>query len=130
MTCVGLFWFLFVVSFGVGGYWVGSRIGALSGVIGAVLGLAAGFGVIVCIWRLLELLDKWRPPRPSCRNGVCRFDDYDLIRLTDQGGVFRCGCGDEYQRAGRRFMLLHPDGTVEPYMVKPGTLRRWEPDTA
>jgi hypothetical protein len=73
-------------------------------------------------------------PFPSCCNGKCRdITAYEwrigYIYGRKEWGVYhyRCRCGDEYIREGKRFLRVLPDGSKEPYMILTG-FRKWEKD--
>jgi len=87
-------------------------------------------GALLLIGMVAVLIERGWFPR--CHNGVCTgdwrtmFGDYELAQFGDNFG-FRCKCGFEYMKEGRRFMRRRPDGSLEPYMVwKP--FRGYVPD--
>lgn len=102
------------------------------GLIGYVIGLPTGVAVMLGIlsgasltWTYIRgLLFRGVPALPVCRNGCCRGG-----RLSDPGDYkidwndnwtvrgFRCRCGDTYQKIGRRFVELAPDGSFKPYLI-------------
>lgn len=106
------------------------RWGWAGALLGLIVGFAGIFGalyLILTIWVIAE-----RGWFPCCHRGICcgnwrdPLGDYDIVRFGDDHG-YRCKCGFEYMKKGRRFMLRRPDGTLEPYMVwKP--LRGFVPD--
>jgi hypothetical protein len=125
-TPLGLPYLLLILSTAIGGatlgmvardhfatHWLGLLIGAP---VGAVVG-AVVFVVSVRA-RIRYLL-----PLPCCRNGVCKIFERDytyargrIIGWLDPGLYhFRCACGDDYLRRGRRFMLIASDGAPIPY---------------
>lgn len=118
--------------------WMGSRFGLL----GYVIGLPAGAAMILLIlsgaaltWTYIQgLLFTGVPGFPVCRNGCCRGG-----RLADPGVYtivwnddwtvrgFRCRCGDVYQKIGRRFVEVAPDGSFKPYLIW-SRVKGWRPD--
>jgi hypothetical protein len=73
-------------------------------------------------------------PFPFCRRGKCHsIEDYrwyiDAIFGRVGRGVYlyKCKCGDEYIREGKRFMEILPDGTKRPYK-KLVSFRKWADD--
>ncbi len=83
----------------------------------------AGFaGAYLLSWAALLTLNVLLKPWPECRQGRCRsFRDYVWMRGTvfgwEKGGRFRyrCKCGDEYLRDGRKFLRVLGDGTTRGY---------------
>lgn len=78
-------------------------------------------GALFLIGMVADLIERGWFPR--CHKGVCTgdwwtmFGDYDMVRFGEDDFGYRCKCGFEYMKKGRRFMLRRPDGTLEPYMV-------------
>ncbi len=116
---------------GLGWGWIGY-------VFGPSLGAAAML-VILCAAVATGLLIRNRlfrgiPWLPVCGNGCCRggwlaaLGDYKPV-WNEDGTVrgFRCRCGITYQKVGRRFVELAPDGSFRPYLVWDG-LKGWLPD--
>jgi len=91
--------------------------GALLGLPLGFIGILGGLNIIAMVGVLIE-----RDWLPRCHQGVCSgdwrtmFGDYDIVRFGDDFG-YRCRCGIEYMKEGRRFMRRRPDGSLEPYMV-------------
>jgi hypothetical protein len=90
-------------------------------------------GVFFIIWivSLSRLLLFF--PFPICRNGkCCDINTYcwtfGSIYGRQKWGVYfyQCHCGDEYIRDGKKFYLLHPDGSKQPYMELT-SFRTWTP---
>jgi hypothetical protein len=112
------------------------------GYIGYVIGLPAGAAMMLVIlsigtlaWTYVRgLLFSGVPGFPVCRNGCCRGG-----RLADPGDYttvwnddwtvrgFRCRCGDVYQKVGRRFVEVAPDGSSKPYLIW-SRVMGWRPD--
>lgn len=67
-----------------------------------------------------------------CESGLHRGEpgtvlgDYDSVHEGDEW-YYRCPCGHEYAKVGRRFMRRRPDGALAPYMVWK-LLRGYVPD--
>lgn len=111
---------------------LGHVFGAFGYVLGFLVAVVAGF---LLTWLVLVTLNVWLNSRPDCRRGKCRtFRDYVWKRGTVYGrerdGTFRyrCRCGDEYVRDGRRLLELLKDGTTRPYKRYKGR-GRWVSDT-
>jgi hypothetical protein len=138
MTLFELLNFLLVVGFVISGVLVGQNLFGWPGAVGGfALGVAAGLLRLDGIYRiggyLEDMLYRGRPRRPVCKNGTCHLYDYkaawEEIVAGPRRYMFRltCHCGTSYQRLGRRFMVVLPDGSLEPYMVwRP--FRGWFPD--
>jgi hypothetical protein len=108
--------------------WMGNRFGYL----GYVIGLPSGAAVMLVIlsglavtWTYIQgLLYSGVPGFPVCRNGCCRGGrladpgDYTIV-WNDGCNVrgFRCRCGHVYQKVGRRFVEVTPDGSFKPYLI-------------
>jgi hypothetical protein len=109
---------------------MGHDAAVIGGAFGGVLGLAivATYGMIV-LARARNRAERWMR-RPTCRNGTCVAWEYVVIgpSADGEGTIDQCRCGDRYLNTGDRFMLLLPDGTAEPYMVRPDKGRDWAPD--
>src|SRR5689334_21032949 len=120
------------VLLGVGGVLAAFCLGRRFGCIGYIFGPSLGAGVMLAILctgavggiAIQNLLVRGVPWLPACRNGCCRggrlagMGDYQPVWNEDctlQG--FRCRCGITYQKVGRRFAELAPDGSVRPYLV-------------
>jgi hypothetical protein len=87
-------------------------------------------------------------PFPSCRKGKCHgIDDYSWFHGTFFGKCrwglywYKCHCGDQYLRRGKKFMEFIPEpkdppspwidirkGTTRPYKKLIG-FRKWADDT-
>jgi hypothetical protein len=101
---------------------------AVGFVIGA--GLADLLYYFVAYFRIRYLL-----PLPVCRSGACSVFERDytyrigtLLGWIDPGFYnYKCRCGDEYVRLGRKFMLLEPDGSTQKYKVLRG-YSKWVDD--
>jgi hypothetical protein len=118
--------------------WMGNRFGYLGYVIGLPTGAAVMLGTLAggaVTWTYLRgLLFSGVPGFPVCRNGCCRGGrladpgDYTIV-WNDDGTVrgFHCRCGDVYQKVGRRFIQIGPDGSFKPYLIW-NRLKGWSPD--
>ncbi|MBM7117020.1 hypothetical protein [Archangium primigenium] len=105
--------------------WVGAEHG---------FGLAAlTFAAILVAWFLLrellgiavDVLYRFFPLRPTCRNGRCQAFDYQWVRFGESTVTWRCGCGTEYRQEGAMFSEVDAEGRVRPYMRK--HWGRWRP---
>jgi hypothetical protein len=130
------------VLLGVAGVLAAFCLGASFGWIGYVFGPSLGAAlmlVILCAgavgWVAIQnLLFRGVPWLPACRNGCCRggrlagLGDYKPVWNENCTlGGFRCRCGITYQKVGRRFVELAPDGSSRPYLVW-NWLKGWLPD--
>lgn len=117
---------------------LGGRFGWIGYLLGGPLGAAIMLGVIcvaVLAWLFFQnLLFRGLPWLPVCRNGRCKggflasMGDYKPAWNEDwtlRG--FRCRCGAVYQKRGRRFVEIAPDGAVKPYLVW-NPWKGWLPD--
>ena len=99
-------------------------------VAGGLIGIACGFLLLYSLWLLADLYYRFRPLRPGCRHGKCQSKDYEIRVVANEGSwesESRCRCGDTYVRRGNRFMLLLPDGSAQPYMLRK-PFHNWETD--
>lgn len=129
----GLWRFLRTVSIMMVGMFLASVFG---GPRDAAFWIAAPFSVVlVCLFLWAVSLSRLLLffPFPSCRNGRCRgISAYYWSLGTTYGrerwGVYRyrCCCGDEYIREGKRFFFVRPDGSKQPYMTLTD-FRTWTP---
>ena len=122
----------------------GAQFGALEAVGVALGGGVAGVLVVVLLFAALMMTIRfgewWRPIYPTCKNGKCHYDEYELLAFSKelseleqqhqkrgQGIVVRCACGNRYLYSSthRRFMELRPDASAVPYMVHKPFARRW-----
>lgn len=100
-----------------------SLLGRAWGTFGYVFGFLVGVVIVILLtWIIILSRNLLLMPFPVCRSGKCRtFRDYTWKRGTlygrEKGGIFRyrCRCGDEYIRDGRRFLQVLSDGTTRPY---------------
>ena len=119
--------------------WIGNRFGFLGYLIGLSIGAAVMLAILAggAIIRMYiqGLLFHGVPAFPVCRNGCCRGGrlsdpgDYNIV-WNDDWTVrgFRCRCGVTYQKVGRRFVELAPDGSFKPYLIW-SRLKGWCPDS-
>jgi hypothetical protein len=99
-------------------------------VAGGLIGITCVFLLLYALWLLAELYYRFRPLRPTCRRGKCQADEYEIKVVVKEGSwesENRCKCGDTYVRRGKRSMLLGPDGSTQPYMLR-RPYHNWEPD--
>ena len=105
------------------------------GTIGAVVGFILGIsGAFLLTWGFLLGRTLLLFPFPPCRQGRCaRYKDFTWKRGTIYGRqsdgtyLYRCKCGDQYLREGRRFVAILSDGTRQPYK-KLVAFRTWIDD--
>ena len=92
--------------------------------IGSFIGLILGVvGSWTIFFSLVKLRVKYFLSLPRCKRDCCyRFGpDYTWRKGTIYGWIdwsqhhFRCKCGDQYLRKGRKFMEVHPDNLLKPY---------------
>jgi hypothetical protein len=103
--------------------------------IGPWIGYSIGFVIVFFLsWAILLGHILLFFPFPSCRQRKCHsIDDYTWnigSFLGREGwGVYsyKCECGNEYVREGKRFMEVLPDGTKRPYKKLIG-FRKWADD--
>jgi hypothetical protein len=98
--------------------------------VGGLVGVVFGFLLLYALGLLADFYCRFRPLRPTCRQGKCHSEDYEVKVVAKEGSwesENRCKCGDTYVRRENRFMLLRPDGSTEPYMLRK-PFHNWEPD--
>jgi hypothetical protein len=61
----------------------------------------------LALFRARNIYHRYRPLRPVCRRIRCLSTDYSVIKITREGVLFRCLCGDTYLRGGRQFAELN-----------------------
>lgn len=115
---------LWLMLLSMGALAVGLLAGERWGWPGAIIGLIVGFvGIFATLYGILliaVLIERGWLPR--CHRGIHSgnwrdpIGDYEIERFGDDFG-YRCPCGFEYMKEGRRLMLRRPDGTLEPCMV-------------
>jgi hypothetical protein len=108
-------------------YWGKAGWGA-GGVIGILRGVFLFYAVVLVDY----LYHRFRPLRPTCRQGKCRSNDYGIkivVKGASSESENRCKCGDIYVRRENRFMLVQPDGSTKPYLARK-PFHNWEPDVA
>lgn len=108
----------------------------LCALIGAIVGKTTGHGILhgmtdgmiiaalpVFLLILTHLIwMAWRPDRPVCRCGQCRYKDYVYLGSTGETRVestiqFKCPkCGRLYEQNCNRFDERMKDGKRVPYM--------------
>jgi hypothetical protein len=119
--CGGLLGLALQERWGHPGFFLGCLLGTLGGAI---------VTWVVLTGRLLLFF-----PLPPCRQGKCRLLGKDFVWkkgsiLGYEGkGVYhyKCKCGDEYLRTGKKFQELLPDGTTRSYKTLVG-FRTWADD--
>lgn len=119
------------------GAWLGLKLHRWVGFTGYLVGFPLGsFLAIFVTWAVLLGRIALLYPFPLCQMGQCRgFGQYVWMRGTiygyERGGRYRyrCKCGDEYVRRGKRFMHVLANGTEAPYKKLIG-FRKWEDDVS
>jgi hypothetical protein len=105
------------------------------GLVGHVVGFAIGFaGAVVLTWAIVVGRILVFMPYPICRQGRCSsMKEYSWPKGTVYGKTnsgeyrYRCKCGDQYIRDGRRFMAVGHDGAKLPYKKLVG-FHKWADD--
>jgi hypothetical protein len=113
---------VYVVVCGAITWWLGAQFGIIGYVGGFLLGTLATMGTLmllafVMIW-FQKQISLGVPSRPACKNGCCTADDYKMLETSPP--MWMCKCGDCYDRRGKRFVRIDPDGKEIPYL-------RWKP---
>jgi hypothetical protein len=130
ITVFHLFWVSFVIACGLfASRKLALHWGKVGWLVGGLIGILSGVLLLYSLWLLAEFYYRFRPLRPTCRNGKCRSDEYEINVVAKEGlweSENRCKCGDTYLRSGSRFMLLLPDGSTQPYMLRK-PFHNWEP---
>jgi hypothetical protein len=108
-------------------------LGAVAYFVGFPLGFS---GAVVVTWAVLLGRILLLFPFPTCGRGKCNsIKQYKWRSGTiygwEKGGRYRyrCRCGREYVRKGRRFMEVGPNGAMLPYKKLVG-FREWADDVA
>ncbi len=104
--------------------------GKLGWLVGALIGIGIGYLLLYALGLLDHFYHRLRPLRPSCRQGRCSSADYEISVSKKEArweSEYRCKCGDTYIRRENRFMILSPDGSTQPYMLRK-PFHNWEPD--
>jgi len=119
--------------------WCGVDLALFLGTFIGVLGYIAGFilgivGAFFAIWLALYFRVILFQPFPPCKRGKClSIRDYEWRYGSFYGyerwGVYwyRCKCGDQYVRVGKRFTILLSDGSTLPYKALVG-FHKWGDD--
>jgi hypothetical protein len=131
LTLFHVLWFYIVC---LCGFWAGrlfsQQWGTLGWLAGVPAGLVSGYFAFHALRWLVDFYYWIRPLRPKCSKGMCRSEDY-AVKVTKKEGnwetEFRCKCGETYLTKGNRFMILLPDRTTQPYMLRK-PFHNWEPD--
>lgn len=123
LTFIGIIALIGFVSFLLGKF-----LGTVGWIIGIVLGVAVCALIYYGFSKFITSLHKRYPLRPTCRQGKCFADDYELIEVNEAGGSFSCRCGDKYIRKGNRFMIVDKNGIPQPFMKRQGKFHPWEED--
>lgn len=140
MTLIELLFFVFFTGVGaIVAMWAAQRYGWLGGVGGFLVGFFGIWAGLYAIGWVAEfcvgIVYSGRPPRPTCRTGKCHSRDYKFVRLDSgqsggqSGGQYgyRCQCGLQYRKRGRRFLEVQTDGSIRPYMIWKA-FRGWFPE--
>jgi hypothetical protein len=101
--------------------------------IGCLIGTIGG---MILTWAILTGRLLLFFPLPPCRQGKCHRLGTDFVwkkgRILGYEGKgiyhYKCRCGDEYLRKGKKFLELLPDGTRRPYKMLVG-FRQWADDS-
>jgi hypothetical protein len=131
---ITLFHVLWLTFIAICGFFAGRKLafywGKAGWAAGALLAIGCGFLLLYGLLLLANFYYRFRPLRPICRHGNCHSDDYEIKVAAKEGSwesENQCKCGDTYVRRGNRFMLLRPDGSMQPYMSRK-PFHNWEPD--
>ena len=114
---------------GILAFSLGKPFGLIGFIVCYLLGVIVAY---LLTWLILVERALFFYPLPVCQQGKCQDSNYQWPVGTFYGflwGVYRyrCKCGDEYVRVGKRFMKLLPDGERRPYKKLTG-FRKWEDD--
>jgi hypothetical protein len=101
------------------------RWGAWTFPLGFVGGVVATLLVLLGVAVADTYLWSGSPPHPpTCRSGKCKWEEFEIRTLGDDDAGHFCRCGDRYDKRGRRWVEILPDGTIGPFMIwRP--LRGW-----
>lgn len=129
MTCFHLVNLSFVVACGSSvGFSLWKKYGWGVGILGWIVGLAAGYGLVEGVYRFFFW---WHPPAPPCSK--CQSTDYDSPYMHAGPDLFTCRqCGTRYIRQRLRvyhFQEVMPDGSYRPYMQSAWRKGCWIEDT-
>ena len=115
--------------------YAGKHYGVLGAVMGFPLGVAGTFAAVYLLVFSAGLVEglftglPWLPPcaQCGCKAGLLvDMGDYEIALRGDEPS-WRCRCGRVFQKQGRRFLEVLPDGTRRPHLVwRP--FRGWRPD--
>lgn len=96
--------------------------GCFVGAIMAVVGFFLPFSLASVVGFLSDAIINWRPPRPVCEDGKCKWYKYhtNCIDYPKHASERVCECGKRYLVDGRRFAKLLDSGSTEPYKVLRG----------
>ena len=115
--------------------WAKNHYGWIAGIAGFAFGFLILPLAFAFLGRVMDLAFEGRPRFPTCRNGKCRSDDYKVVSLKGRNrwigtryGLF-CKCGTKYEKKGRRFLEVLPDGSRRPFMIW-RSFRGWFADDA
>lgn len=118
VTLIEVMMLTFWVALGcAGAVWGGNSYGWVGGIGGFVGGLAVPGSLFLFLGYMEQMIVRGRPPFPVCRNGKCRYGNYQYQRVDGGGYALFCRCGGRYRKTGRRFMQEMPDGSLRPYMI-------------
>jgi len=111
-------------------YLAGSFLSRCYGFWGWIFGIIAGSFLFGLIQLVLYYGNKKYPIHPSCRNGKCTSEDYNLVEYDEQRGIFIfcCKCGTKYLQDHSYFKEILPDGSIKAYM-KRGRCGHWQDDS-
>ena len=111
-----------------GAVYAGFSFGFLGFPLGFIFSVAILHGGVNLLSYVERMFWVGIPPKPDCHTNRCHSDDYEIDQESNKL-IYRCGCGRCYQKQGRRFMEVLPDGASKPYM-KWVAFRGWRPDDA
>jgi len=120
-ACGAIFGLAFERHWGHPGLYLGWIVGTLSG--------------MAVTWALLLTRLLFLFPLPPCKQGRCTRIGKDYVwkrgRILGYEGngvyLYKCNCGDQYLRQGKKFLELLPDGTSRPFKRLVG-FRKWGDD--
>jgi hypothetical protein len=96
----------------------GERLGWWGYPLGFVGGIALAMVLALIYAAAVDLLWSGIPPHPpTCRSGKCRWEDFELRRVGDNGAGWFCRCGDQYRKRDRRWVQILPDNSERRFVI-------------